>query len=121
MQIIRNRTIHDVVIIGSGAGGGMAAKVLTEAGANVLMLEAGPMFDTRRDSKMMAWPYQSPRRGLPIPERQFGEFDAGWGGWTLEGEPYTTRARRSVRLVPHADARWTDQPLGPHLAAVRPR
>jgi choline dehydrogenase-like flavoprotein len=79
-----------VVIIGSGAGGGMAAKVLTEAGANVLMLEAGPMFDTRRDSKMMAWPYQSPRRGLPIPERQFGEFDAGWGGWTLEGEPYTS-------------------------------
>jgi choline dehydrogenase-like flavoprotein len=90
MQIIRSRTIHDVVIVGSGAGGGMAAKVLTEAGANVLMLEAGPMFDTRRDSRMMAWPYQSPRRGLPIPERQFGEFDAGWGGWTLEGEPYTT-------------------------------
>ena len=90
LQIIRNRTIHDVVIIGSGAGGGMAAKVLTEAGANVLMLEAGAMFDTRRDSKMMAWPYQSPRRGLPIPERQFGEFDAGWGGWTLEGEPYTS-------------------------------
>src|SRR5688572_18558925 len=80
MQIIRNRTIHDVVVVGSGAGGGMAAKVLTEAGANVLMLEAGVMFDTRRDSKMMAWPYQSPRRGLPIPERQFGEFDAGWGG-----------------------------------------
>jgi choline dehydrogenase-like flavoprotein len=90
MQIIRSRTVHDVVIVGSGAGGGMAAKVLTEAGANVLMLEAGPMFDTRRDSKMMAWPYESPRRGAPIPERQFGEFDAGWGGWTLEGEPYTT-------------------------------
>jgi choline dehydrogenase-like flavoprotein len=90
MQIIRSRTIHDVVIVGSGAGGGMAAKVLTEAGANVLMLEAGVMFDTRRDSKMMAWPYQSPRRGLPVPERQFGEFDAGWGGWTLDGEPYTT-------------------------------
>jgi choline dehydrogenase-like flavoprotein len=90
MQIIRSRTLHDVVIVGSGAGGGMAAKVLTEAGANVLMLEAGAMFDTRRDSKMMAWPYDSPRRGLPIPERQFGEFDAGWGGWTLEGEPYTT-------------------------------
>lgn len=90
MQIIRNRTVYDVVIVGSGAGGGMAAKVLTEAGANVLMLEAGVMFDTRRDSKMMAWPYQSPRRGLPVPERQFGEFDAGWGGWTLDGEPYTS-------------------------------
>jgi choline dehydrogenase-like flavoprotein len=90
MQIIRSRTVHDVVIIGSGAGGGMAAKVLTEAGANVLMLEAGVPFDTRRDSRMLAWPYDSPRRGGPIPERQFGEFDAGWGGWTLAGEPYTT-------------------------------
>jgi choline dehydrogenase-like flavoprotein len=90
MQIIRSRTVHDVVIIGSGAGGGMAAKVLTEAGASVLMLEAGVPFDTRRDSRMLAWPYDSPRRGAPIPERQFGEFDAGWGGWTLEGEPYTT-------------------------------
>jgi choline dehydrogenase-like flavoprotein len=90
MQIIRNRTVYDIVIVGSGAGGGMAAKVLTEAGATVMMLEAGVMFDPVRDSKMMAWPYQSPRRGLPIPERQFGEFDAGWGGWTLEGEPYTS-------------------------------
>jgi choline dehydrogenase-like flavoprotein len=39
---------------------------------------------------MSVWPYESPRRGLAIPERQFGEFDAGWGGWTLDGEPYTT-------------------------------
>ena len=31
------------------------------------------------------------------------------------------RARRSVRLVPHAHARRTHQSLGPHLAAVRSR
>ena len=89
MQIIRTRTVYDVVIVGSGAGGGMAAKVLTEAGANVLMLEAGVMWDARRDSKMMAWPYQSPRRGAPTPARQFGEYNASLGGWTLDGEPYT--------------------------------
>ena len=92
MQILRSRTVHDVCIVGSGAGGGMAAKVLTEAGANVIMLEAGVMWDTARDSRMFAWSYQSPRRGAPVPERQFGEFDAGLGGWTLEGEPYTTIA-----------------------------
>jgi len=90
MQIIRSRTTYDVCIVGSGAAGGMAAKVLTEAGANVVMLEAGPMWDAVKDTKMFAWPYDTPRRGAATPERQFGEFDAALGGWTLEGEPYTT-------------------------------
>src|SRR5215831_2442506 len=63
MQIIREPKVYDVCIVGSGAGGGMAAKVLTEAGAEVALLEAGGMWDTEKDSKMFAWPYDSPRRG----------------------------------------------------------
>ena len=67
----------------------MAAHVLTKAGASVVMLEAGGWWDNTKDSAMMKWPYQTPRRGAGTRERPFGEFDACIGGWDLDGEPFT--------------------------------
>src|SRR5438034_4089360 len=92
MQVIRQPKTYDVCIVGSGAGGGMAAKVLSEAGADLVLLEAGPMWDAAKDSKMSTWPYESPRRGAATPSKPFGEFDGCIGGWDLDGEPYTQAA-----------------------------
>ncbi|HEY9450221.1 MAG TPA: FAD-dependent oxidoreductase, partial [Gemmatimonadaceae bacterium] len=41
---------YDVCIVGSGAGGGMAAYMLTRAGANVALIEAGPLWYSTHDS-----------------------------------------------------------------------
>jgi choline dehydrogenase-like flavoprotein len=89
-HIRRQEKVWDAVIVGSGAGGGMAAYTLAKGGAQVLVLEAGPLWYSSEDSAMLQWAYDSPRRGASTHERPFGEFDACLGGWKLDGEPYTT-------------------------------
>lgn len=83
------RPEYDVAIIGSGAGGGMAAYTLTKAGARVVMLEAGPKWFASKNSQMLTPPWATPHRGAAIHGRPFGEFDACDGGWEIDGEPYT--------------------------------
>jgi len=53
--------VYDVVIVGSGAGGGMFAKVLTEAGADVLLVEAGG-HNIDHDIRHHQWPWELPGR-----------------------------------------------------------
>jgi choline dehydrogenase-like flavoprotein len=89
MEIIENSTYYDVVIVGSGAGGGMATKILADAGLKVAVVEAGPFFDPADPAQQtqLKWPYESPRRGAGT-KRFFGEYDMAYGGWEIEGEPY---------------------------------
>lgn len=93
MQLKEQAKEYDVVIVGSGAGGGMAAYILAKAGAKVALMEAGGYYDPA-DPKyitQLKWPWESPRRGAASPLRHFGDYDAAWGGWELEGEPYTQK------------------------------
>ena len=89
MQIIENEKKYDVVIVGSGAGGGMATKILTDNGLTVALMEAGPFFDPANPDQQLhlKWPYESPRRGRGS-TRAFGDFHASYGDWKVDGEPY---------------------------------
>ncbi|MFN8005610.1 MAG: NAD(P)/FAD-dependent oxidoreductase [Terriglobia bacterium] len=61
---------YDVIVIGSGASGGMAAWNLTRQGAKVLMLDAGERFK-RADYWTHVWPDEArerEQRGLHPPE-----------------------------------------------------
>jgi choline dehydrogenase-like flavoprotein len=79
----------DAIIVGSGAGGGMAAYILSKAGLKICMIEAGPMYDPQKNVTQLKNPWDSPRRGASTKFRPFGDFDACYGGWDIEGEPFT--------------------------------
>ena len=100
-QVIRSPKIYDVCIIGSGAAGGAAAKVLTEGGLGVVMLEAGLPLDPAKDFKEHLWPYDLPHRGGGVGGKLRGEeadeFMAPNGAWEIEGEPYVSAPGSTFR------------------------
>jgi choline dehydrogenase-like flavoprotein len=100
-HVIRSPKLYDVCIVGSGAAGGAAAKVLTEGGLNVVMLEAGPDLNPAKDYKEHIWPYELAHRGAGIGGKLRGEendeFMAPNGAWEIEGEPYASAAGSTFR------------------------
>lgn len=89
IQIKKQPKKYDAIIVGSGAGGGMAAYVLATSGLKVCLIEAGPMFDPAKDSNQFRNAWESPRRGASTKFRPFGDFDGCYWGWDIDGEPYT--------------------------------
>src|SRR5215207_4776121 len=61
MQVIKSPKVYDVVVIGSGAAGGMAAWNLTRQGVKVLLLDAGDRFE-KKDYWIHVWPYERRER-----------------------------------------------------------
>ena len=84
---------YDVIIVGSGAGGGMATLQLANAGLRVALVEAGAYYDPADDAQrtQLRNPWESPRRGASTTRRPFGDYNSCIGGWELDGEPYTQK------------------------------
>ena len=104
MQVIKSPEVKDVLVIGSGAGGGTVVQVLTALGVKVTLLEAGPMLDPERDFKEHKWPHDYEHRGAGENaeryegKQQWGFFSAPNGYWDIPGEPYT--------VAPGSEFRW---------------
>lgn len=88
--IVDERERYDVIVVGSGAGGGMATYALAEAGARVLVLETGRDYDPYEETPMLDSFEAAPLHNSPTPDKQQGFYDATVnGGWEVPGEPYT--------------------------------
>ena len=88
MAVVRPPETHDVVVIGSGASGGMAAWNLARKGVKVLVLDAGSKFDRSR-----FWTHVLPfeaderfRNGERRPEFYLDKKEQPY--LTPEGKPY---------------------------------
>ncbi len=81
---------YEVLVVGSGAGGAMAAYELTRQGHKVLLLEAGRDYDPKKETPMFKPNAAAPLMGASTPDKDFGFYDSTVdGGWQVPDEPYT--------------------------------
>jgi glucoside 3-dehydrogenase (cytochrome c) catalytic subunit len=95
----------DVIVVGSGAAGGMSAYQLAMAGVKVLLLEAGRMIDVKTEYRTMEWPYASMRRNrLPPGERPIAVAE-----YSFLDRPYGSNPayEKSAKVYSYAANRFT--------------
>src|SRR5215475_14019642 len=96
----------DVLIIGSGAGGSAAAYVLTTAGLNVLILEAGDNLFPGLDD---------PTPGMPVPLYSNDEIKLSIRHFDTQDplvEPRTIRATSNQTAAPDPDVNVLSRTVG---------
>lgn len=79
--------IYDVVVVGSGAGGGTLSSHLARRGVDVAVIEGGPQVNTRTDFNTHAMPFDFPNRHIPTMKPGKPGYDSertrGLGGKTM--------------------------------------
>ncbi len=63
------KKVYDVIVVGTGAGGGMAMKVLCEAGLKVCALNSGRRLDPKKDFRNHRQSYDMRYRGFGDPKK----------------------------------------------------
>lgn len=85
-RITPGKEPYDVIVVGSGAAGGMAAYQLATAGVKVLLLEAGRLLDPTKEYRTMEWPYATERRHRLPPD----EHALNVAEYNMTDRPYGT-------------------------------
>jgi len=89
-----SRKTYDVVVIGTGAGGGTAIRALCDAGLEVCALNAGRRLDPARDFRHHRKPWDMKFRGFGDPEtraQSYGYMDNEYLAGVWEHTiPFTT-------------------------------
>lgn len=99
--------IYDVIVIGTGAGGGMAIKTLCEAGLKVCALNAGRRLDPEKDFRNHRMPYKMKYRAFGDPrkrEQRVGYMDNEYTEGIWEHEIAHTAAPGSAWTWPRCFA-----------------
>src|SRR6516162_7124889 len=103
-----SQPVYDVIVVGSGAAGGIAAYVLATRGLKVLCLEAGRMLDPAKDFYTHKFPYEWPYRGAGKPG-EYGHLPQGmeWKIKEWTDHLYTIPDEDPYALAPGAKFTWT--------------
>jgi len=103
-----SQPVYDVIVVGSGASGGVAAYVLASQGLNVLCLEAGRPVDAAVDFYTHKMPFEWPYRGRGKPG-QNGKLPQGmaWKITEWTDHLYTIPQEDPYALAPGSKFTWT--------------